>query len=149
MALTIPQAQLDAVLRHGEQTYPNECCGLLLGRIEESGRRCITAIHPMRNANTASPRNRFDFDPREHLEAQRLARSRDLEIVGFYHSHPDHPARPSQYDLDHAAWPGYSYLIVAIHQGKRIPVEGANSFELAEDRSQFLSEGIEINQEVS
>ncbi|MGH9468493.1 MAG: Mov34/MPN/PAD-1 family protein [Terriglobales bacterium] len=143
MALTIPREQLDAVLRHGEQTYPHECCGLLLGSLEDGGRRRIQAIHPMRNANTASPRNRFDFDPHEHLEAQRAARARGLDIVGFYHSHPDHPARPSQYDLDHAAWPGYSYLIVSIAGGKRAAVDGANSFELAEDRSQFLSESIE------
>ncbi|MGH9414926.1 MAG: Mov34/MPN/PAD-1 family protein [Terriglobales bacterium] len=148
MALLIPHSQLDAVLRHGEQTYPNECCGLLLGSVDASGRRCITGIQHMRNANTASPRNRFDFDPHEHLEAQRAARERGVEIVGFYHSHPDHPARPSQFDLDHAAWPGYSYLIVAIHQGKRIAEDGANSFELAEDRSQFLQEIIQSTQEV-
>ncbi|MGH9476222.1 MAG: Mov34/MPN/PAD-1 family protein [Terriglobales bacterium] len=148
MALSISPAQLDMVLEHGEQAYPHECCGLLLGSLEEGGRRRICAIHRMRNANTASPRNRFDFDPKEHLEAQRAARARGVDIVGFYHSHPDHPARPSQYDLDHAAWPGYSYLIVAIHGGARVSVEGANSFELADDRSQFLSESIECVQDV-
>ncbi|MGH9487953.1 MAG: Mov34/MPN/PAD-1 family protein [Terriglobales bacterium] len=148
MALSIPPEHLEAVLQHGEQAYPNECCGLLLGSMESGGRRSIRAIHRMRNANTASPRNRFDFDPKEHLEAQRAARARGLEIVGFYHSHPDHPARPSQYDLDHASWPGYSYLIVSIQQSKRAATDGANSFELAEDRSQFLSESIETKQEV-
>lgn len=143
MALQISPATLDEVLRHGEQDYPNECCGLLLGRQDGEGRRRIEAIHRMRNATTASPRNRFDFDPKEHLEAQRAARARGLDIVGFYHSHPDHPARPSQYDLEHASWPGYSYLIVAIHGGKRVEGDGANSFELAEDRSQFVPESIE------
>lgn len=93
----------------------------------------------MRNATTQTPENRFDFDPKEHLAVQRRARERGLEVVGFYHSHPDHPARPSQYDLDHAAWPGYSYVIVSVGKG----VAGdANSFELAEDRSHFIQEAI-------
>jgi len=148
MGLAIPRSQLEAVQRHGEQTYPHECCGLLLGSIAEGGGddgvRRIAEAYAMRNANEATPHNRFDFDPKEHLAAQRAARERGLEIVGFYHSHPDHPAQPSQYDLDHAAWPGYSYLIVSIQRGRAAERDGANSFELAEDRSRFLPEPIEI-----
>lgn len=143
MALRIVQAQLENIFRHGERTYPHECCGLLLGKPATDGERLVTEAHPMRNANTATPHNRFDFDPQEHLAAQRAARERGLDIVGFYHSHPDHPARPSQYDLDHAAWPGYSYLIVSIQQGRALAGEGGwGSFELADDRSQFLREAI-------
>lgn len=147
MALRIVQSQLDTIYRHGERTYPHECCGLLLGPSpasgERPGERCVTEAFPMRNANTATPHNRFDFDPQEHLAAQRAARERGLDILGFYHSHPDHPARPSQFDLDHAAWPGYSYLIVSIRQGRSLPgEEGCGSFELADDRSQFLREAI-------
>lgn len=142
MALRCPQAALEAVLRHGEQSYPYECCGLLLGTFQD-GCRQVTAIEPLRNANTESPRTRYDLDPREHLAAQRSARARGLEIIGFYHSHPDHPAQPSQYDLDHAAWPGYSYLIVSIARGRRAPADAVHSFELAEDRSRFLPESLE------
>lgn len=141
MSLILPRAALDAIRGHGERDYPNECCGLLLGSADGGAAREVREAQPLRNANTASPRNRFDFDPAEHLAAQRAARERGLEVIGFYHSHPDHPARPSQFDLDHAAWPGYSYVIVSIRQGK---AGEANSFELAEDRSRFLDEEIEI-----
>lgn len=141
MSLILPRAALEAIRGHGERDYPNECCGLLLGSADGGAAREVREAQPLRNANTASPRNRFDFDPAEHLAAQRAARERELEVIGFYHSHPDHPARPSQFDLDHAAWPGYSYVIVSIRQGK---AGEANSFELAEDRSRFLDEEIEI-----
>ncbi len=141
MSLILPRAALEAIRGHGERDYPNECCGLLLGSADGGAAREVREAQPLRNANTASPRNRFDFDPAEHLAAQRAARERGLEVIGFYHSHPDHPARPSQFDLDHAAWPGYSYVIVSIRQGK---AGEANSFELAEDRSRFLDEEIEI-----
>lgn len=139
MALQLAAAHLAAIRRHGESDYPHECCGLLLGRFAGE-RRIVDDVHPMRNANTTSPENRFDFDPKEHLAAQRQARERGLEVVGFYHSHPNHPARPSQYDLEHAAWPGYSYLIVRIQQGR---AQEANSYELAEDRSHFLQEPLD------
>lgn len=139
MALICPPEVLEAVFRHAEQTYPYECCGLLLGTFAQGARR-VSAAERMRNANTTSPQTRYDLDPREHLAAQRSARARGLEIIGFYHSHPDHPAHPSQFDLDHAAWPGYSYLIVSIARGRRAPSDAANSFELADDRSRFLPE---------
>jgi len=144
MALEMGREELERVLRHGEETYPHECCGLLLGRAAEDGGRVVAEAYRMRNANTESPQNRFVFDPQEHFQAQRAARARGLEIVGFYHSHPDHPAWPSQFDLDHAAWPGYSYLIVSIQQGRAAQEAGVNSFELAEDRSRFLQETIAV-----
>lgn len=145
MALRISEAQREAIFRHGEAAYPNECCGLLLGPAPEGAERRVAEAYAMRNANTASPRNRYDFDPAEHVRAQREARARGLEIIGFYHSHPDHPARPSQFDLDHAAWPGYSYVIVAIHGGRRLAgAEGFGSYELAEDRSRFLTETVAV-----
>jgi len=143
MSLILQPGVLEQVLRHGEQAYPHECCGLLLGAMRGDSARVVSAIRRMRNANTESPRIRFDFDPREHLAAQREAREQGLEIVGFYHSHPDHPARPSPTDLERAAWPGYSYLIVSIVAGSAAATGTANSFELAEDRSRFLPEPIE------
>ncbi|HXR98646.1 MAG TPA: M67 family metallopeptidase [Terriglobales bacterium] len=141
MALRISRDQLNRILRHGETAYPHECCGLLLGQATATGDRDIREARPMRNANQASPQNRFDFDPQEHLVAQREARENGLNIVGFYHSHPDHPAQPSQFDLDHASWPGYSYLIVSINAGRAGDV---NSFELADDRSRFDQESITV-----
>lgn len=138
MALRLTAEQHAAIARHGEQTYPHECCGVLLGGAGAAARE-VAEIVPMRNANTESPRNRFDFDPKEHLAVQRQARERGLDVVGFYHSHPDHPARPSQYDLEHAAWPGYSYVIVSVAEGRAAAL---NSFELADDRSHFIQEEI-------
>ncbi|HET9783856.1 MAG TPA: M67 family metallopeptidase [Terriglobales bacterium] len=143
MALEIARPALEDLLRHGERDYPNECCGLLLGQALETRRRRATEAFPMRNANAVSPQNRFEFDPREHLAAQRAARERGLSVVGFYHSHPDHPARPSRTDLERAAWPGYSYLIISVAGGKAAP-DQANAFELAEDRSAFLPEPLEV-----
>lgn len=140
MAIRLEREALEGILRHGEETYPHECCGILLGRMEADGRVLAEAVK-MRNANTSSPWNRFDFDPREHLEVQKRARQAELEIVGFYHSHPDHPARPSRYDLDHAPWPGYSYMIVSVAKGRGAD---ANSYELADDRTHFIQEDIEL-----
>ncbi len=140
---------LDRIRAHAERDYPHECCGILLGRSEpvaeaapgaDDTRRLVLDVAPMRNAHTASPQNRFEFDPREHLQVQRRGRERGLEVIGFYHSHPDHPARPSIFDLENASWPGLSYLIVAVAQAR---AAAANSFELAGDRSHFIQEELE------
>ncbi len=139
MAVRLSREQLEGILRHGEETYPHECCGILLGGMEGDTRVVAEAVK-MRNANTTSPWNRFDFDPKEHLEVQKRARQEGCEIVGFYHSHPNHPARPSRFDLDHAPWPGYSYMIVSIAKGHGMD---ANSYELADDRTHFIQEEIE------
>ncbi|MHB8734613.1 MAG: M67 family metallopeptidase [Terriglobales bacterium] len=138
MAINLSDAHATAVRSHAEATYPHECCGILLGRTV-SGVRQVEEVVRMRNANTTTPHNRFDFDPKEHLQVQRGARERGLEVVGFYHSHPDHPARPSQYDLDNASWPGYSYIIVAVARGV---AQELNAFELAENRSHFIQEAV-------
>lgn len=138
--LCLSHEDLDRIRAHAERDYPHECCGILLGRAD-AARRQVAAPAAMRNANAASPENRFEFDPRQHLEVQRQARERGLEVIGFYHSHPDHPARPSVFDLENASWPGLSYLIVAVAQGRAATV---NSYELAEDRSHFLQEEVVV-----
>ncbi len=140
MAIVFNPADYEELRRHGQDTYPHECCGILLGT-SQAEQRQVQGVVRMRNVNAATPENRFDFDPREHLRVQREARERGLEIIGFYHSHPDHPARPSQFDLDHASWPGYSYVIMSVAQGKTGAV---NSFELAEDRSHFIQEELAV-----
>ncbi|MGE5205935.1 MAG: Mov34/MPN/PAD-1 family protein, partial [Chlamydiota bacterium] len=96
--LKIDQTCYDELRRHGEETYPHECCGVLLGRLEDEGRRLVTAIFRAGNTRTDSPHNRYNIDPKELISIQRQARERGLDIVGFYHSHPDHPARWSPTD---------------------------------------------------
>ena len=134
---------------HGAETYPHECCGALLGRDTEiAGSRVyreIHALHPLVNRRDDSPQNRFSVTSKDVLEAEKNARDRGLEVVGWYHSHPDHPARPSQYDRDHA-WPWYSYIIVSV--ANRIP-EDMTSWRLTDDRADFECEEIELQKAAS
>ena len=134
---------------HGAETYPHECCGALLGRdTEVTGSRVyreIHALHPLVNSRDDSPQNRFSVTSKDVLEAEKDARTRGLEVVGWYHSHPDHPARPSQYDRDHA-WPWYSYIIVSV--ANKIP-EDMTSWRLTDDRADFECEEIELQQAAS
>jgi proteasome lid subunit RPN8/RPN11 len=139
----------DQIRSHGAETYPHECCGALLGRdTEVADRRVyreIHALHPLVNRRDDSPNNRFSVTSQDVLEAEKAARDRGLEVVGWYHSHPDHPARPSEYDRDHA-WPWYSYIIVSV--ANKIPEE-MTSWRLAEDRTDFECEEIGLQQGAS
>src|SRR5574337_1173426 len=107
--LTMPQPLFADLRRHGEETYPHECCGVLLGRFEDDGSRTVTSLARAGNTRDDSPRNRYNIDPRELVRIQREGRARGEDIVGFYHSHPDHPARWSPTDLAEAHWFGCSY----------------------------------------
>jgi proteasome lid subunit RPN8/RPN11 len=128
MGLTIT-APVDAAIRaHGAETYPNECCGALIGR---DG--VVTEVYGLPNTTEEGPRRRFMVQPGDYREAEKRASASGGELLGFYHSHPDHPARPSQYDLDHA-WPFFSYIIVAVRAG--VP-EDMTSWRLKDDRSAF------------
>jgi proteasome lid subunit RPN8/RPN11 len=141
--LRIGQSELDSLRKHGEQTYPHECCGVLLGRVEDGARR-VTAIARCGNTRTDSPQNRYNIDAKELLRIQREARERGEEVVGFYHSHPDHPARWSQTDLAEAHWTGCSYVITSVEGGR---AADTHSFELAgegEEDKHFLEEPIEV-----
>src|SRR6188472_235027 len=126
--LTIPAAVNRAIREHGEQTYPHECCGALLGRRGEA-----TGVVALPNTTEEGPRRRFLVRPSDYREAERRAAEAGGDLLGFYHSHPDHPARPSQYDLDHA-WPFFSYVIVSVREGVS---EDMTSWRLREDRSAF------------
>jgi proteasome lid subunit RPN8/RPN11 len=126
--------------KHAESEYPNECCGAVLGRFE-NGKKITHEILPISNMReTEAKHNRFLIRPEEYLHCEKTARKQGLEIIGFYHSHPDHPSAPSQYDLDHA-FPVYSYIIVSVTNGK---ADTTTSWELLNDRSCFLDEIIEI-----
>jgi proteasome lid subunit RPN8/RPN11 len=134
----------DAIRRHGEETYPHECCGVLLGRFEDNGSRTVTAIARCGNTRTDSPQNRYHIDPRELVRIQREGRERGEDIVGFYHSHPDHPARWSPTDFAEAHWIGCSYVITAVEKGKAAIT---NSFELSgpeESNKKFVDEQIAV-----
>ena len=131
--------QLDEIRRHGVRDYPYECCGLLLGRYTAEG-KVVTETYPISNAREESAkRNRFLITPEELIRGERYAASRDLEVVGFYHSHPDSPAVPSNYDLEHA-WPTYSYIIVSTRADQATDLF---SWEQQEDRSRFNQEEIQ------
>lgn len=126
--LRISASNHAALRRHGEETYPHECCGILLGTFADDGCRTVTSTVRCGNTRTDSPQNRYNIDPRELVRVQREGRERGEDIVGFYHSHPDHPARWSQTDLAEAHWFGCSYVITSVEQGK---AAATNSFELA------------------
>src|ERR1700686_4851958 len=120
------------IRRHGEETYPHECCGALIG---SAGRATATVALP--NTTEEGPRRRFLVRPSDYRLAEQRARELGGELLGFYHSHPDHPARPSQYDLDHA-WPTFAYVIVSVASGSARDV---TLWWLKDDRSTF-EEGI-------
>jgi proteasome lid subunit RPN8/RPN11 len=131
MALSLQPGVAEAIRAHGSETYPNECCGALYGR---DG--VVTATFALANTTEEGPRRRFLVRPQDYRDAEKRATELKVDLLGFYHSHPDHPARPSQYDLDHA-WPFFSYIIVAVRAGTP---EDMTSWRLREDRSAFDEE---------
>lgn len=134
MTLALQPGVADAIRRHGVETYPDECCGALIGR---DG--VVSATHALPNTTEEGPRRRFRVRPQDYMAAERQATASNAELLGFYHSHPDHPARPSQYDLDHA-WPVFSYVIVSVRSGV---AEDMTSWRLREDRSTFDEERLD------
>lgn len=112
--LTITPAIKALIEQHAEATYPHECCGVLVGRTD--GGRIAVEAHRTGNLNTVRAHDRFELDPRDYMRIDREAHTRGLDIIGIYHSHPDHPAQPSATDLA-AAWEGYSYVIVSVRKG--------------------------------
>jgi proteasome lid subunit RPN8/RPN11 len=139
----------ERIRQHGVETFPHECCGALLGRdvaFEEASSRTdepereVRELFPLINRRDDSPRNRFAITSEDVLAAEKAARQHGLDVVGWYHSHPDHPAKPSQFDREHA-WPWYSYVIVSVMSGK--PRE-MTSWRLNDDRQDYSPEHIEI-----
>src|SRR5437867_1168644 len=132
--MKISRQLLDQIHAHLEAGYPNEACGVMLGR---DG--VVTEVVAAGNERTDSARNRYLIDPLAYLKIERDADKRGLQVLGIFHSHPDVAARPSQFDLDHA-WPNLSYLIVSVVKGKAVET---NSWRLRDDRSQFDHESVE------
>jgi proteasome lid subunit RPN8/RPN11 len=142
--LKLNQASYTALRKHGEETYPHECCGVLLGRFAEDGSKTVTRIARCGNTSDDSPQNRYNIDPKELIRIQREGRERGEDIVGFYHSHPDHPAKWSQTDLAEAHWFGCSYVITSVEKGRAAVT---SSFELEgtdEENKRFMDETIQM-----
>lgn len=144
MALRIPRALYDQLRQHGEATYPHECCGVLVGEFDEAGGKVVKAAVQCGNTRTDSPQNRYHIAPSELARIQREAMLSGQDIVGFYHSHPDHPARWSSTDLDEAHWTSCSYVITSVEKGHAVLT---NPFLLLgeEDRKRFEDELYEVS----
>ena len=136
--LKISDALVRRIRAHGVETYPHECCGALLGRDAEDSREVLDLL-PLANQRDDSPRNRFEITSSDVQTAEKTAREKGIELIGWYHSHPDAPARPSEFDREHA-WPWYSYIIVSVQA--REPGD-TKSWRLREDRSAYDPEAIE------
>ena len=136
--IRIDDEQLAQMRAHGERDYPYECCGLMLGRFAD-GRKQVVETYAISNAREeAAKRNRFLIRPDELMRGEKYAREKGLDVVGFYHSHPDDVAVPSQYDLEHA-WPSYSYIVMSVEKGQTVDLR---SWEMESDRSRFNEEEV-------
>lgn len=138
MSLVLRAKETEIVHTHLCRTYPEEGCGVLVGR-ERNGVREVVHVVPVENRREDSRARRYLISPEQLLAADRSARAAGLEVVGFFHSHPDHPPEPSSFDRENA-WPWYSYLIVSVQRGS---VAGQSAWRLREDRTRFDSEPIE------
>jgi proteasome lid subunit RPN8/RPN11 len=138
MTIRIPAHAIERVGAHLCRAYPEEGCGVLLGNDRDAARE-VEDVIGFENRREDSRHNRYLISPDQFLAAEKEARSRGLDVVGFFHSHPDHPARPSAFDLEHA-WPFYSYLIVSVERGR---IAATTSWRLDESRSTFEPETIE------
>lgn len=136
MAIELSGKDLDAIRRHGEETFPHECCGFMLGKTNGDAKQVVELIQADNEREDEAQRNRFLITPDAYMKGEKAARTKGLDIVGFYHSHPNAPARPSQYDLDHA-WPFFSYVIVSIMDKS---ADALTSWVLRPDRSAFDEE---------
>ncbi len=136
--IRLPDEAVEAIRLHGRTSYRDEACGVLYGRADAQGKKVLHAS-PMVNSREDERHRRFVVTSSDYRVAEAEASRRGLTLLGFYHSHPDHPAYPSRYDLDHA-FPFFSYVILAVEGGEP---KDMRSFVLSEDRSEFLEETLE------
>ena len=142
MSLRLPGTLADDIRRHGEAAYPAECCGALVGLVLGDEKEVVRLV-PAVNRRIDDP-HRYLIAPDDLRRLEAEVRAAGLEIVGYYHSHPDHPAAPSAFDADHA-WPWYSYVIVRVDRGRGADLA---SWVLADDRPHMLSEPLDVFSEV-
>jgi proteasome lid subunit RPN8/RPN11 len=141
VTLVLESRHASAIRRHGEADYPNETCGLLAGAMD-GGRTVVVRLVPLANQRTDAAHNRYLIDPDAFRRAQARLDQERLEIVGIYHSHPDHPAEPSAFDREHA-WPRLSYVIVGVTAGRAGELR---SWRLSDDRAAFSEEPITLEE---
>jgi len=142
--LKLSHTDYETLRRHGEETYPHECCGVLLGSFDEDGTRVVTSTARCGNTRTDSAHNRYNIDPKELVRIQREGRDRGEDIVGFYHSHPDHPAQWSKTDFAEAHWYGCSYVITSVEKGKAVITNSFELFGTDEADKQLRDEKVEV-----
>ena len=135
--MKIANSALEAIQEHGAEGYPHEICGIMLG---PRGDGTVSEVRRARNIIVERARDRYEIDPRDHIRIQREADAEGLDIVGYYHSHPDHPAQASRFDTERA-WAGYVYLIVSIESGKAVD---QNGFVAVKDGGPFRPEPLEV-----
>ncbi|WP_263410669.1 M67 family metallopeptidase [Terriglobus tenax] len=145
MKLHITQSDYEALRVHGEETYPHECCGVLLGHARDDGNH-VAAIVRAGNTRTDSAHNRYNISPMELIKIQREARKQGYDIVGFYHSHPDHPAMWSSTDFAEAHWFGCCYVITSVEKGKSVLTNAFHLSGTTEEDKAFQHEEILITQ---
>jgi proteasome lid subunit RPN8/RPN11 len=144
LAIKLKSEHLEQIRKHGEQAYPYECCGFLLGS-RDGDTNLVAEVYAAENERQDSRETRYLITPLQSKKADDYARDRGIGVIGYYHSHPDHPAAPSGYDLDHSCWPGESYVIVAVEKGKSAAL---NSFTKPDydkfEQEEILIEGMEF-----
>ena len=144
--MKISRSLYERLRRHGEETYPHECCGVLVGEFDEEGGKVVRTLVQCGNTRTDSPANRYHISPSDLVRIQREALLAGHDILGFYHSHPDHPAQWSATDLAEAHWTGCSYVITSVENGR---ADFTNSFLLVgeEDGRRLEDELYEVSEE--
>lgn len=141
--IEISDEVISEIRSHAEETYPEECCGVLIGKFDVF-QKVVFEILRIENSKETERNRRYLIKPQDYLKAEKYAKEKGYDIVGFYHSHPNHPAKPSEYDREHA-FPFLSYIIVSVENGRSKEV---NSWVLREDRSEFDPEEIEIKNKI-
>jgi proteasome lid subunit RPN8/RPN11 len=134
----IDEKEIEKIKIHGEKSYPEECCGVLIGK--KNDEISILEVRAMKNTNEGTRERRYNIDPIDLMKVDKEAEENGNEVLGIYHSHPNHPSRPSKFDLENA-WPNFSYIVISVNDGKS---DLLTSWKLKSDRSGFFQEKIEI-----
>ncbi|RZD15510.1 MAG: M67 family peptidase [Candidatus Acidulodesulfobacterium ferriphilum] len=142
MAIIIPETELEIIKKHATEIFPYEACGGLLGRLEGDD-RVIVKVYPAENRFGKIAWDSFEIEPKDMLEMDKIARKENLEIIGFYHSHPNHPAIPSSFDIN-ASWPYYSYVILSVKGNSPENVVDVKSYLMPDKNSAPVSEDVVI-----
>ena len=144
MPIELPKTEVAKIQMHGEKTFPFECCGLLIGKISNDEIRSVLKTQSVENINKKNPERRYNINPLDFIKIEAEADTHGLQIIGIYHSHPNHPARPSKFDLE-LAWPNFSYIVISIQNRH---ADQMTSWRLDESRTKFVEEEIRFESEI-